>query len=93
MEFVHHVQWTELKMSKTFIDIFPKDLQCDPQVTYRLGLVPNPVSLVSNGGWINGLFNCFNWSIIGKGKAPQIETSKSLSSSSPSSSSSLLSSY
>jgi len=41
------------------------------QVTYRGG--PNPVGLVSTGGWITGLLSCFNWNIIGKGKTPQIE--------------------
>ena len=46
----------------------------EPQVTYRGG--PNPVGLVSTGGWITGLLSCFNWNIIGKGKTAQIEQSK-----------------
>merc|ERR1719460_2074773 len=43
------------------------------QVTYRGGLMGNTVGLVPTNGWINGLLSCFNWNIIGKGKAPQIE--------------------
>ena len=36
----------------------------------------NTVGLVPTNGWINGLLSCFNWNIIGKGKAPQIEQSE-----------------
>ena len=38
----------------------------------------NTVGLVPTNGWINGLLSCFNWNIIGKGKAPQIEQSEFL---------------
>ena len=38
----------------------------------------NTVGLVPTNGWITGLLSCFNWNIIGKGKAPQIEQSKFL---------------
>ena len=48
------------------------------QVTYRGGLMGNTVGLVPTNGWITGLLSCFNWNIIGKGKAPQIEQSKFL---------------
>ena len=36
----------------------------------------NTVGLVPTNGWITGLLSCFNWNIIGKGKAPQIEQSE-----------------
>ena len=47
-------------------------------MTYRGGLMGNTVGLVPTNGWITGLLSCFNWNIIGKGKAPQIEQSKFL---------------